>query len=85
MSQTYPLSNHLIEGFLYKYLSEWKSIDEICAAVLENFGAEVCLPSELSKNGVVKYINKTTNLLLRGCKNEIYKCDETQTKFIKTQ
>ncbi len=82
---TYPLSNKLIEGFLYNYLTEWREIEEISSAILKNFGEAVCLPLELSNNGEIKYKNKTKNLLLRGCKNEIYKCDESGTKFIKTQ
>ncbi|UYP44938.1 hypothetical protein NEF87_001223 [Candidatus Lokiarchaeum ossiferum] len=83
--KNYPLSNQLIEGFLYKFLTDWKNTDEIFSAILDNFGSEMCVPSELSKNGEIKYIHKTKSLLLRGCKNGIYSCDKNQTKFKKNE
>ena len=82
-NKAYPLSNQLIEGFLYKYLTEWRELEDIFSAILKNFGDKMCLPSVKSKNGEVKYIHKTKSLLLRGCKNNIYQCNDSQTKFRK--
>ncbi len=80
-SSNFPLSNKLIEGFLYEFLSDWKSLEEIFIGILKRFGEEMCIPSVKSKNGQSKYQHKTEVLLFRGLKNNIYENDAQKSKY----
>ena len=81
MSHTKKLSNRLVEGFLFTFLVDWKSSDEICAAVLDHFGKDVCNPDEVGKDGSPKYQTKIENVLTMGVKNQVYEFDEANNKY----
>lgn len=81
MVDTYPLTTQLIEGFLFKFLNDWKSLEEIYSALYQNYGEKVCISSMKSTTGEIKYQHKTSTVLSRGCKNSIYQYDEKTKKY----
>jgi hypothetical protein len=81
MSEKFPLTNRLIEGFLYTLLNSPKSFDEITAAVLERFGIEMCQPAVLSRETGPKYIARIKKVLNSCVKNNIYQFEESTQKY----
>lgn len=75
------LSNNLVEGFLYTYLSHERTIDQIYEAILERFGEEVCASSDLNSKGIPKYKSKTRRVLVNGKYNGIYLFNEANNKY----
>jgi len=75
------LSNNLIEGFLFTFLSHGKTIDQIYEAILERFGDEVCASSDLNSKGIPKYRSKTHRVIVNGTHNGIYLFDESTNKY----
>ena len=75
------LSNNLIEGFLFEYLSFGRTIDQIYTAILERFGEDVCASSDLNSKGIPRYKSKTRKILERGIHNGIYIFNEATNKY----
>ena len=81
MSEKFPLTNRLIEGFLYTFLNTPKTFDEITTAVLERYGEEICKPSMLSREAGPKYIEKIKKVLNSCVKNKIYQFNESTKQY----
>jgi hypothetical protein len=79
--EKFPLTNSLIEGFLYLDLNQPKTFSEICSSVLERYGEETCLPNEKTNEGVPRYCHKIKKILSMGVKNQIYVFDESSEKY----
>ena len=77
----FPLTTRLIDGFLYLYLQDWKSEDEIGQALLKKYGDDVCCPTETTKDGTPKYRNKLRKSLAMGVKNHVYEFDSATEKY----
>jgi len=75
------LSNNLIEGFLYEYLSHERTIEQIYEAILERFGEDVCASSDLNSKNIPKYKSKTRRVLVNGKNNGIYLFNEANSKY----
>ncbi len=75
------LSNNLIEGFLFEFLSFEKTEEQIFVAILERFGEDVCASSELNSKGIPKYKSKTHRVLMNGKNNGIYIFNEGTNKY----
>jgi hypothetical protein len=75
------LSNNLIEGFLYEFLSFEKTEDQIYEAILERFGEDVCASADLNSKGIPKYKSKTRRVLMNGKNNGIYLFNEANNKY----
>ena len=78
---SFKLSNNLIEGFLFEYLSFERTIDQIYTAILERFGEDVCASSELNSKGIPKYKSRTRRVLENGKHNGIYLFNEATNKY----
>ncbi len=77
----FPLTNRLIEGFLYMFLEEWKTEEELYSGILKEYGEDVCLPSELSNSGAPKYQTKLLKCLTMGIRNNLYEHNEANKKY----
>ena len=79
--EKFPLTNSLIEGFLYLDLNNPKTFEEICSSVLERYGEDTCLPNEKTSEGKPKFHHKIKKILSMGVKNQIYRYDESTEKY----
>ena len=79
-SKKFPLSNSLIEGFLYLFLTEPRSFDEITKGVIERYGKDVCKPNVKTSSGEPKYCAKIMKILKLGVQNNIYTYNESTGK-----
>lgn len=77
----FPLTNRLIEGFLFLYLQDWKSEEEIQKALLKKYGNNVCKPEIKTEDGTPKYQNKLRKCLAMGVKNKVYQQHSSKKSY----
>lgn len=77
----FPLTTRLIEGFLFLYMQEWKSEEEIQNALLTKYGKDICKPEILTDDGIPKYHSKLRKCLALGVKNHMYQQDPANNTY----